>query len=111
MTVDIAGVEVRHPLIVVDELAYPILIGMDVLRPHEAITMTGASDVVRLQLDSCPVCIKERTSVTTQREVVGAVASIFADTTLPPHAASRVQVRLPPKVLGDSHCLAEPLPH
>ena len=47
----------------------------------------------------------------TQREVVGAVASIFVDTTLPPHAASRVQVRLPSKVLGDSHFLAEPLPH
>ena len=111
VTVDIAGLEVRHPFIVVDELAYLILIGIDVLRPHEAITVTGAADVVLLQLDSCPVCIEERTSVTKQREVVGAVASILTDTTLSPHAASGVQVRLLPKVLGDSHFLAEPLPH
>ena len=97
MTVDIAGVEVRHPLIVIDDLASAILIGMDVLRPHKAITVTGASDVVRLQLDSCPVSIEERTSVTTQREVVGAVALILTDSTLPLYTASRVQVCLPPK--------------
>ena len=46
MTVDIAGVEVRHPLIVVNELEFSILIGINVLKPHEAIIVTGASDVV-----------------------------------------------------------------
>ena len=111
MTVDIAAVEVRHPLIIVEELAYPILIGMNVLRPHEAITVTGASEIVRLHLESCLVCIEEHTSVKTQQEVVGAVASILTDTTLPPHAASRVKVCLPPKVLNDSNFFTEPLPH
>ena len=47
-TIVIAGVEVRHPLIVVDKLAYPTLIWINVLRPHEAITVTGAFYVVRL---------------------------------------------------------------
>ena len=45
-TIDIAGVEVRHPFIVVDKHAYPTLIGMDLLRPHKAITVTGAYYVV-----------------------------------------------------------------
>ena len=95
----------------VDELAYPLLIGTDVLRPHRAIFELGARDVVRLKLDRCSVCIEEPLPDATPRVIVGAVASTLADTTLPPHIASRVQVLLPPKVLGDLHFLAEPHPH
>ena len=107
----ISEVEVRHPLIVVDELAYPLLIGTNVLRTHRAIFELGAFDVVRLKLDWCSVCIEERLPDATPRVIVGAVASTLADTTLPPHTASRVQDRLPSKVLGDSHFFVEPLPH
>lgn len=54
----ISGVEVRHPLIVVEELAYPLLIGIDVLRPHCAIFELGTLYVVRLKLDRCLVCVE-----------------------------------------------------
>ena len=111
VAVFISDVEVRHPLIVVDTLAYPLLIGTDVLRPHRAIYVLGAPEVVRLKLDRCSVCVEERLPDSTLRVIVGAVASTLVDTTLPPHTASRVQVCLPPKVLGDSHFLAEPLLH
>ena len=107
----ISDVEVRHPLIVVDELAYPLLIGTDVFRPHRANFELGAPYVVRLKLDRCFVCIKERLPDATLRVIVGAVASTVADKTLPSHTASRVQVRLPSKVLGDSHFIVEPVPH
>ena len=106
----ISDVEVRHPLIVVNELAYPLLIGTDVHRPHRANFELGNPDVVQLKLDRCRVCVEERLPDATPRVIVGVVASTLADTTLPPHTASRVQVRLPSKVLGDSHFLAEPLP-
>ena len=46
-----------------------------------------------------------------KRKVVGAVASIITDTTLFPHTAYRVQVRLLTKVLAESHFLVEPLSH
>ena len=111
VAVVISDVEVRHPLIVVDELAYPLLIGTDVVRPHRAIFKLSAPDVVRLKLDRCSVCIEERLPDATPRVIVGAVASTIADTTLPPHTARRVEVRLPFKVLGDSHFLVEPLTH
>ena len=39
----IAGVEVAHPLLVVSRLAFQILIGMDVLRPHSATMLLGES--------------------------------------------------------------------
>ena len=103
--------EVRHLLIMVDELAYPLLIGTDVLRPDRAIFELGTPDVVRLKLGRCSVCIEERLPDATPRVIVGAVASTLADTTLIAHTASRVQVRLPSKVLGDSHFFVEPLPH
>ena len=54
----ISDVEVRHPLIVVDELAYPLLIGTDVLRPHRANFELGIPDVVQLKLARCPACIE-----------------------------------------------------
>ena len=98
VSVVISDVEVRHPLIVVDELAYPLLIGTNVLRPHRANFKFGAPYVVQLKLDMCPVSVvEERLPDATPRVIVGAVASTLADTTLPPHYAARVQVRLPPK--------------
>ena len=53
VSVVISDVEVRHPLIVADELAYPLLIGTDILRPHRANFELGAPDVVQLKLDQC----------------------------------------------------------
>ena len=111
VTVVVSDIVVRHPLIVVDELAYPLLIGTNVLRPHRAIFELGAPDVVRLKLDRCSVCVEERLPDATPRVIFKAVASTRADKTLPPHTASGGQVCLPPKVLGDLHFIAYPLPH
>ena len=54
----ISDVEVMHPLIVLDELAYPLLIKTDVLRSNRAIYKLGAPDLVRLKLDWCSVCFE-----------------------------------------------------
>ena len=96
VSVVISDVEVRHPLIVVDELAYPHIIGTNVLRPHRANNELGAPDVVLLKLDRCPVCVEERLPDATPRLFFGTVASVRVDTTLPPGTVSRVQVCLPP---------------
>ena len=48
VSVVISDVEVRHPLIVVDELAYPLQIVTDVLWPHRANFELSAPEVVRL---------------------------------------------------------------
>ena len=107
----ISDVKVRHPLIMVDNLEYPLLIGTDVLRPYRADFELGAPDVVQLKLDQCPVCVEIRLPDETPPVIVGAVASTLFDTTLTSHTASRLQVRLPPKVLADSHFLVEPISH
>ena len=46
----IAGVEVAHPFLVVSGLAFPILIGMDVLRPHSAGMLLGESVPFQLNM-------------------------------------------------------------
>ena len=53
--VAVFDIEVRHRHAVISELAFPLLIGTDVLRPHRAITVVGTPEVVCLQLDRCPV--------------------------------------------------------
>ena len=61
VSIDISGVEVKHPLTVVDELAFPFLIGTDILRPHEAVFKVSTPDRVCLTIDRCSVCDEERT--------------------------------------------------
>ena len=78
----------RHPLIVVDELAYPLLIGTDVLRPHRANFELGAPDVVQLKLDRGPVCVEERLPDAMPRVIVGAVDSILVDDVTPGYRES-----------------------
>ena len=51
VSVVISDIEVRHPLIVVHELAYPLLIVTNVLRPHRANFKLGVPDVVQLKRD------------------------------------------------------------
>ena len=100
VSVVILYVEVRHPLIVVDELAYLVVIWADVLMHHRANFELGAPDVVQQKLDQCSVCVVERLPDATPRVIVSSVASTCFDTTLPPHTASRVQGRQPPKVFA-----------
>ena len=59
--VELDGIAVHHPLLVVDGLAFALLIGMDVLRPHGA-TLSFDGDPVRLRTRVCKVCRERRTN-------------------------------------------------
>ena len=56
----IAGFEVAHPLLVVSELPFAMLIGMDVLRPHAASFSVCESTSLQLRNSVCPVCLERR---------------------------------------------------
>ena len=62
----IAGIEVADPLLVVSELPFAMLIGMDVLRPHAASFSMCDSTSLQLRNSVCPVCL-ERRAETKQR--------------------------------------------
>ena len=59
--IEISGIKVRHPLVVVEHLAFPLLIGMDVLRSHNANFALGILDSVRLMAPLWEVCLEPRT--------------------------------------------------
>lgn len=97
----ISDVDVRYPLVNIGKFAFPLLIGMDVLRFHNAIFESSAFDVVRLKVDRCFVCVKKRVPITPRRDAA-AVPSDLCDTTLSSHAPNRVPVGQQLKVLDDS---------
>ena len=61
--VAVSDVEVIHRFVVIRELAFPFLIGNDILRHHRAIIELGPPDVVQLGVDRCPVCVDQRVPV------------------------------------------------
>ena len=94
----VSDVEVTHQLVVISELAVPLLIGNDILRPHSAVIELGPPDVVRLGNDRCPKCIDQRVPVIPQRDVAEAVVS------------GREPVQQPIGMLNDSTSFVTPLP-
>ena len=107
----VSDVEVRHPLVVISELGFPLLLASDILNPHRAIIKLGPADEMCFQVDRCHVCVEARVPVALQRDAEAAVTSVSSDTTLPPDAASRVPVSLPPQVVDDSPSFVEQLPY
>ena len=60
--VEIAGVAVRHQLLVVEGLAFHLIIGTDIWRAHRAVLTLDKSAPVRLQIRKCAVCLEQRTA-------------------------------------------------
>ena len=104
----IARMQVRHPVIVVEDLSFPLLLEMDILGPHDAQLGVGAFSSIRLDVERCRVCDEER-SLATHLRLIPTVAVVCEDVSLQLCAASRVTVRLPPAVLSNSYFVAEPL--
>ena len=61
--VKFAGVTVHHPLLVVEGLAFPLLIGTDILRAHRAVITLDETAPVRLRDRECPICRVQRTKL------------------------------------------------
>ena len=54
----IAEVEIAHPLLVVTDLSFPLLIGMDLLQPHSAKMSLGHAAPLELSVRVCDMCLK-----------------------------------------------------
>ena len=58
--VEVAEVVMNHPVLVVEGLAFPLIIGTDILRAHGALLTLDESAPVRLRVRECAVCREER---------------------------------------------------
>ena len=62
MPVEVAGVAVRHPLLVVEDLAFPVIIRPDILRAQGAVLTLDESAPVQLRVRVCAGCREQRTA-------------------------------------------------
>ena len=105
----VARTQMRHPVIVVEDLSFPFLIGMDILGPHDAQLGVSASSFIRLDVERCRICDKMRSAARHLRSIIP-VAVVREKISLQLCAAVRVTVRLTPSIFSNSYFVAEPLP-
>ena len=105
----IAGIEVAHPLLVVSNHSFSLLIDMDVLQPHAAKMSLGSSAPLELSARVCDVCLKQRTNPSPSYRSSPTVACVAEFTTVAPKSASLVTARLPRALQNASTVLIEPL--
>ena len=105
----IVGIEVAHPLLIVLNLLFSMLIGMDVLQPHAAKNSLGNAAPLKLSARVCDVCLEHRTNLSPSYRSLPTVACFAKSTTVAPKLASLVTVRLPRAVQDASSVGIEPL--
>ena len=108
-SLQIAGIEVAHPLLVVSNLSFSLLIRMDVLQPHAAKMSLGSAAPLELSARVCDVCLKQRMNPSPSYRSSPTVACVAESTTVDPKSASFVTVRLPLAVKDASTVVIEPL--
>ena len=59
----LGGIEVAHPLLVVTDLSFPIFVGTDILRAHSATMSFGDAVPLRLNARVCNVCLEQPTEL------------------------------------------------
>ena len=91
----IAGVEVAHPLLVVSGLAFQILIGMNVLRPHSAAMQLGESVPFQLNMRIGDICLERRIDLDRNFWSAPSTACTTVPISIQPRTATIVQVRGP----------------
>ena len=84
----IAGIEVAHPLLVVSNLSLSLLIGMDVLQPHVVKMSLGSAAPLELSVHVCDVCLEQRTNSNPSYRSSPTVACVAESTTVAPKSAS-----------------------
>ena len=105
----IAEVEVAHPLLVVENLSFSLLIGMDILDPHAANILLGGAHEVQFKARVCDVCLEPR--ILSKHEFITrpAVACTAEPISIAANSAAIVRVALPMSARDASSVVIEPL--
>ena len=98
--VKIGNTEVRHMLIVVEELAFSLLVGMDILRPHSASVALGPPQVVQLNTPLCEVCLKPSALLSSVITPSEHVATVVQAAVVPLFVAATNRVKLHPSIMS-----------
>ena len=105
----IADIEVAHPLLVVDNLSFSLLIGMDILDPHAANISLGGAREVQFEARVCDVCLEPRVPSKHEFITAPAVACTAEPMSIAANSAVIVRVALPKSARDASSVVLEPL--
>ena len=108
MTLQLAGVKVAHPLLVVTNLSFPILVGTDILRAHSATMSFGNAVPLRLNARVCDVCLEQQTELSREFWCAPPAVCTTYPVTIPPRTTALVRVLVTPRnpAVAVSRCRA-----
>ena len=107
--VKVAGVTVHHPLLVVEGLAFSLLIGTDILRAHGAILTLDETVPVRLRNRECSTCREQRTDSPDALPLSPLTACAACSVAIEPCTAAFIRVRASTALCKLSNVAVEPL--
>ena len=107
--VNIAGVTVHHPLLVVEDLALTVLIGTDILHAHAAVLTLDETAPVRLRNRECSICREQRTDSPAAPTTAPLTTCAACSAVIEPCTAAFIRVRSPTALCTKSNVAVEPL--
>ena len=107
--IEIDGTAVRHPLLVVEGLAFPLLLGTDILRPHGAMLTLEESAPLRLRTRVCDFYREQRTDLFAEPPSPPLTACAASKAVIEPCTAAFIQVRMPRALRDVNNVAVEPL--
>ena len=90
--IEIDGMAVRHSLLVVEGLAFPLLLGTDILWPHGAILTLDESAPLRLRTRVCDICREQRTELLAEPPSAPLTACTASKAVIKPCTAAFIRV-------------------
>ena len=107
--VEVAGVTVHHQLLVVEGLAFSLLIGTDILRAHGAVLTLDETAPVRLRSRECSICREQRTDSPAVPLLAPLTACAACSVVIEPCTAAFIRVRASTALCKLSNVAVEPL--
>lgn len=107
--VEFAGTAVQHPLLVVEELAFPLLIGTDILQLHGAMFKLDETVPLRLRVPVCDVCCVQRTDLPADPPRVPLTACAATKAVFEPCTSAFIRVRVPCALCKEPNVAVKPL--
>ena len=103
VTLELAGIEVSHTLLVVSNLPYPVLVGTYILQSHQTIVMFCDGLSLELRTSVCSVCLKSRVNPDNDAQSAFAAGIQIASKTL---TAVQYQATSKPSAVAESSAVA-----
>jgi hypothetical protein len=102
VSIGISGFNVNHMAYVARRLAFPLIVGNDILRPHQVVLRYNwAGEVAELREPLCDFCNPPERSTDSIEEPELVRVGALRDSTVPPHTAMFIRAQLPEQCTGD----------